>query len=77
MRKLLSLCCSLPLPLLPWLMEMFSQLTWLGNPPRCFSNLCVVAHWAFIVIVVVVVVTRLNNDVKVITIMIIMFDNDA
>lgn len=76
MRKLLSLLLSSP-PLLPLLMEMFSQLTWLGNPPRSSSNLCVVAHWAFIVIVVVLVVTRLNNDVKVITIMIIMFDNDA
>lgn len=76
MRKLLSLLLSSP-ALLPLLMEMFSQLTWLGNPPRGSSNLCVVAHWAFIVIVVVLVVTRPNNDVKVITIMIIMFDNDA
>lgn len=70
MRKLLS-----SPPLLALLMKMFTQLTWLGNPPRSSSNLCVVAHWAFIV--VVVVVTRLNNDVKVIAIMIIMFDNDA
>lgn len=69
MRKLLS-----SPPLLPLLMKMFAQLTWLGNPPRSSSNLCVVAHWAFIV---VVVVTRLNNNVKVIAIMIIMFDNDA